>query len=89
MQMQRTQISLPRTLRTQIDHDRRERKESLSEYMRKSAGERLTSKQNEKKRLAKLADELIGSIKVSDHPEWSTRKKVMAWQRKIRREKGI
>lgn len=89
MPMLRTQISLPKNLRRRIDKDREANGESLSEYMRKAAQKRLKEKAAREKRLQKLADNFIGSLDLSQHPEWSTKEKVMQWQRDIRREKGI
>lgn len=89
MQMLRTQISLPPDLRLQIDEDRRRRRETLSEYVRKATRARLRKTDRKKIKLDRLLDSVIGSVDLSKHPEWDSRKKVMNWQREIRREKEI
>lgn len=64
--LQRTQIYLPSDLRQEIDIARREEGESLAEYLRKAAEERLATKQKKKVDLKKLADAFIGSSTKTD-----------------------
>lgn len=89
MQMLRTQILLPKKLRIAIDKDRRRRGETLSGYIRKAALVRLKMTQELENRVDHLFDRIIGTVDLSKHPEWQTREKIIKWQRKLRREKGI
>lgn len=41
---------------------------------------------DEKTRLKNLANLVIGSVSLKDHPEWSSKKKVASWVRKLRSE---
>lgn len=72
MQNIRTQIYLPEDLRQQIDRDRSKSGESLAQYLRKAAEQRLEKQRTEKADLKKLADEVIGSLKISqvEAEEW-------------------
>lgn len=64
--LQRTQIYLPEELRQEIDRARYEEGESLAEYLRKSATERLAKRKKRKVDLEKLADAFIGSSTKTD-----------------------
>lgn len=79
--LQRTQIYLPSDLREDIDRERRLTGESLGEFLRAGARERLKEKRKRKKDLEKLA-ESIASLKPS-----KTRKEVDAWIKEIRRDR--
>lgn len=81
MQNIRTQIYLPEDLRQQIDKDRSESGESLAQYLRKAAEQRLEKQRTEKADLKKLAEEVIGSSNRSDQEiqEW------LDWIREERR----
>ena len=59
----RTQIYIPKSLRDDIDKARVHLGESLAEYLRKAALERLKKSNRQKVDLAKLADEIVGSVK--------------------------
>lgn len=59
----RTQIILPKDLRHEIEEQRKLSGESLAEYLRIAAKERLGRERKKKADLRKLADEVIGSIK--------------------------
>ena len=84
-QAQRTQIYLPKELRQEIDRDRRVRHESLAEYLRKSAEERLVRRKKEKEDLRKLAEEFTSGVEKSG---WEGID-VVKWQRKIRKDRKI
>jgi metal-responsive CopG/Arc/MetJ family transcriptional regulator len=84
----RTQITLTDTLKSHIEDISKQRGESLSEYLRKAAIIRLLLERQEQEDLEKLAKRVVGSISLKDHPEWSSKKKVYNWIRKIREEKG-
>lgn len=66
LDVQRTQIYLPKKLRQEIDKYRHETDESLAEYLRKAAKERLERQKRKKADLKKLAGEFIGSSSKSD-----------------------
>ncbi len=83
-QLQRTQIYLPSDLRQAIDKDRATVGESLAEYLRQAAEERLKSRKKKKVDLKKLADEVIGSLK-----GYRTKKEVLEWEREIRRDRKL
>jgi len=78
----RTQIYLPEDLRKEIDRQRSLSGESLAEYLRKAAKERLKKDRKKKVDLKKLADEVVGSVKKG---AWSG-VDVEKWQREIREE---
>lgn len=84
-QAQRTQIYLPKDLRQAIDRDRREPKESLAEYLRKAAEERLVRRKKQKADLKKLAEEFTSGVKISG---WEGID-VLKWQREIRKDRKI
>lgn len=63
--MQRTQIYLPEDLRKEIDRYRYSQGESMAEYTRKALEDRIKREKKEKTDLKKLADEVIGSLKIS------------------------
>lgn len=81
MQNIRTQIYLPEDLRQEIDKDRSRSGESLAQYLRKAAEQRLEKQRKEKADLKKLAEEVIGSSNRSDQEiqEW------LDWIREERR----
>lgn len=83
-QAQRTQIYLPAELRQAIDRDRRADGESLAEYLRKAAEQRLKNRKKQKADLKKLADEVIGSLKAH-----RTKKEVLKWEREIRQDRKL
>lgn len=80
----RTQIILPKDLRLQIERQRKLSGESLAEYLRVAAKERLEREKKKKADLRKLADEVIGSIKPTDSGWGGV--DVDKWLRKTRRE---
>lgn len=82
-QAQRTQIYLPKDLRQAIDRDRREQKESLADYLRKAAEERLARRKKQKADLKKLAEEFTSGVKKSG---WEG-VDVLKWQREIRKDR--
>lgn len=84
-QAQRTQIYLPKDLRQAIDRDRREQKESLAEYLRKAAEERLARRKKQKTDLKKLAEEFTAGVTKSG---WEGID-VLKWQREIRKDRKI
>lgn len=83
--MQRTQIYLPEELRREIDQHRKAHGESLTDYLRKAAKERLEKDKKRKAQLKKLAEELGKGIKKSG---WEGID-VLKWQKEIRKDRKI
>ncbi|MBI2338644.1 hypothetical protein HYU95_05690 [Candidatus Daviesbacteria bacterium] len=81
-QTHRTQIYLPADLRREIDRDRREEKESLAQYLRKAAEERLARRKRRRADLKRLANDFIGSSKMS-------RKEANQWIDEIREDRRL
>lgn len=81
----RTQIYLPQDLRRGIDSARRGKGESLSDYIRQAAREKLARGGKEKQELKKLAKEFTSGVKKSG---WE-RIDVLKWQREIRQDRKI
>lgn len=86
MQNIRTQIYLPEDLRQEIDKQRHQTGESLAEYLRKAAEQRLKAGKKRKADLKKLAD-LLGSVS-KEESGWKGIN-VMEWQREIRKDRKI
>lgn len=80
----RTQIILPRSLRQEIERARRAAGESLAEYLRKAAQERLEKVKKKKIDLELLARK-IGTVKKSG---WEGLD-VLEWQRNIREDRDV
>ncbi len=82
----RTQITLTKELKRQIEAQTAISGESLSDYLRQAAKLKLIQDERKEVDLKALADEVIGSIDLRKHPEWSTPQKVRKWVRKLRAE---
>lgn len=82
----RTQITLTSTLKRLIEKQIGLKGESLSEYLRRAAIIRLILDQDEKEDLKTLADKVIGSVKLKDHPEWTSKNKLQKWVKNLRNE---
>ena len=80
--MQRTQIYLPEELRKEIDRLRKDTDESLAEYVRKATQKRVQEEKKKKIDLKKLADEVIGSLKID-------KKTANRWIKEIREERRL
>lgn len=78
----RTQIYLPQDLRREIDSVRKWKEESLSDYLRQAAKERLEKDKKKKNDLKKLAEGFIGSSKRSD-------KEIQEWLDWVRKERKL
>ncbi|MBI2086243.1 hypothetical protein HYT74_02795 [Candidatus Daviesbacteria bacterium] len=85
MQNIRTQIYLPEDLRQEIDKQRYQTGESLAQYLRTAAEERVKINKKRKVELKKLADELGKEVKKSG---WEGID-VLKWQREIRKDRKI
>lgn len=79
----RTQIILPKDLRWEIERARRATGESLAEYLRKAAKERLEKVRKKKTGLELLARK-IGTVKKSG---WEGLD-VLEWQRNMREDRN-
>ncbi len=86
MQNIRTQIYLPSDLRQEIDKQLHLTGESLAEYLRKAAEQRLKAGKKKKTELNKLAD-LLGSVS-KEESGWKGIN-VIKWQREIRKDRKI
>ena len=80
--MQRTQIYLPEELRKEIDRLRKDTDESLAEYVRKATQKRVHEEKKKKVDLKKLADKVIGSLKIDE-------KTANRWIKEIREERRL
>jgi CRISPR/Cas system-associated protein Cas7 (RAMP superfamily) len=78
----RTQIILPRNLRDEIERQRKLSGESLAEYLRIAAKERLERSKKKKADLKKFADEFVGAAKGT-----RTKIEVEEWIREIREDR--
>lgn len=85
MQNIRTQIYLPSDLRQQIDKQRHQTGESLAQYLRKAAEQRLKAGKKRKTDLKKLAEEVTSGVKKSGWEGIDINK----WQREIRKDRKI
>lgn len=80
--MQRTQIYLPEDLRREIDKYRQAKGESMAEYTRKALEDRIKQQKKEKADLKKLADDAIGSLKI-------TQEEAEEWIKEIREDRRL
>ncbi|MBI2415660.1 MAG: hypothetical protein HYV33_03300 [Candidatus Kerfeldbacteria bacterium] len=81
---QRTQVLLPVDLRKKIDRMCSITSESLGEFLRKAAQERLERELQKKASLTKLAEEVIGSLHQGSWKDMD----VVAWQRDMRADRN-
>lgn len=83
----RTQISLTRSIKKAIEVKARLLGESLSAYLRKAALIRLAAEEEEEKELKALARNFVGGAQWNkNHTNWTTKKSVKDWKKKIRNE---
>lgn len=80
--LQRTQIYLPNDLRQELDRYRND--ESLSEYLRNAARERLKRQKKKKTDLKKLADEVVGAAL-----GLRSEKEIEEWEKEIREDRRL
>jgi len=80
--LQRTQIYLPNDLRQELERYRND--ESLSEYLRNAARERLKRQKKKKADLKKLADDVVGVVK-----GLRSQKEIEKWEREIREDRRL
>ena len=81
----RTQIILPENLREKIDRQRKMNGESLAEYLRIAALERLEREKKKKTDLKKLAEKIGNLAKTNKRSE----KEVEEWLREIREDRRM
>jgi len=84
----RSQVVLTVRLKQRIEAKRRLTGENLSQYLRKAALLRLTIEEKEKEKLEELAQLVVGSVSLENHPEWQTRKKLNKWLKELRQERN-
>lgn len=77
---------LTRLLKKIIDAQRKATDESLSEYLRKAAYLRAVSEKATNQKLEGLANQLIGSVSLKNHPEWKTPRSLDRWLKNLRQE---
>ena len=82
----RTQVTLTKDLKRLVEKQAQERGESLSEYLRKAAMVRLLLDEKNMESRESLANRVIGSVSLKNHPKWKNKKKVQKWLREIRQE---
>lgn len=82
----RTQVMLTPDLIGKIDSARLRKRESRSAYLRKAALLRLTQEEKRREDLTKLANTLIGSISLKDHPVWKDTESIEQWKKDMRKE---
>lgn len=78
----RTQIILPKNLRLQIERQRKLSGESLAEYLRVAARERLKREKKKKANLKNLVDAFVGAAKGT-----RTKAEIEEWIREIREDR--
>ncbi|MDO8570369.1 MAG: hypothetical protein Q7R97_02190 [Candidatus Daviesbacteria bacterium] len=83
--MQRTQIYLPDDLRKEIDKYLALSGESLAQYLREAAVERLARRKKQKVDLKKLAEDFTSGVRKSGWEDID----VIKWQREIRKDRKI
>lgn len=83
----RTQIYLPKDLRSDIDSARKWKEESLSDYLRKAAKAQVEKDKKTQVDLKKLAKDFVGSINPSESG-WAGID-IDKWQREIRKDRKI
>lgn len=79
----RTQIYLPRDLRGEIDKQRAQTGESLAEYLRKAAEEKVKKDKKRGIDLKSLAEEVVGAVDPKKSA-WAGLD-VMRWQHEMRK----
>lgn len=84
--LMRTQVMLTPELIGKIDDARLRKCESRSAYLRKAALLRLTQEGKRREDLIKLANTIIGSISLKDHPVWKDAESVEQWKKDMRSE---
>lgn len=82
----RTQITLSEKLKAQILTYAERKNQSLAEYLRHAAIRQIKADEVNKETLVELADRIAGSMDIKKYPEWSTKKKVIKWQKAMRAE---
>lgn len=80
----RTQIIIPRDLRDEIENQRRITGESLAQYLRKAAAERIKRERKKKQDLKRLAEVVVGSA-----AGLRSKVEVEKWIKEIRRDRKL
>ena len=82
----RTQISLSPNLKKIVARKTAINKESMSEYIRKAIETRIKSEESDDEERMKAVKAFVGSGKAKNYPEWSSKKKIIQWQREMRED---
>lgn len=80
----RTQITLTKCLKSKIEHYSRQKNISLAEFIRQASLLKLSQEKTKKTNLSELASQVIGSVSLKNHLEWSSLSKITKWQQKSR-----
>ena len=83
----RTQITLTKKLKREVEKHAQKSGESLSEYLRKAAMIRVLVEDQSKEGLEQIVNRVIGSIDLKKHPVWKSKMGIYRWSRKIREER--
>jgi len=83
---QRTQIYLPKKLRSEIDAARALTGQSLADFLRGSAVLKIKQLEYKKTNAENLSDEIIGSMDVKNNP-WEGLD-LLEWQRELRQDRS-
>ena len=82
----RTQISLSPSLRKLVAKKTAANKESMSEYIRKAIETRIKSEESNDEARMKAVRAFVGAGKGKNYPEWSSKEKIIKWQREMRED---
>lgn len=81
----RSQVVLTSSLKRVIEAKKRLTGETLSCYLRKAACLRILAESEEKKELENLAENIVGSVSLKNHPQWKNKKKLQEWIKDLRK----
>lgn len=82
----RTQITLTAGLKKLIEDSAKKKRQSLSEYLRRAALLNLLIDRGEEEDLDKLADRVVGSVNLKNHPKWKNKQSINKWLKDLRSE---
>ena len=82
----RTQISLSPKLRKLVAKKTSINKESMSEYIRKAIEIRIKAEEADDEKGMDAVRAFVGAGKGKNYPEWSSKEKIIKWQREMRED---
>ena len=83
----RTQITLPRALKKEMEDRAALQGISLAGFVREAAQAYLASKEKESVSRQKLSQSFQGSIDLANYPQWHTAQDIREWQREMRKDR--